>query len=156
LTANATPDPGAESLKALAVRLAAVAEGLDERSQAAVQLMAASGERLESAALGLGQHGRRQAQELADAVGVAVHEAARRGVAQAVDPCAQTLQHAAEQAAQVAHGLHAQAQALLHGQRLFVQRRSFCQAGTRVQVPGQVVQGEGQVVVVAALLVGMR
>lgn len=115
----------AEQLKVLAVRVAALADALEERSRHAVQAVDASGERLDQTARNLSQNVQRLAAETARSVGAQAHTAVTQGMQQAFDRCAHDLQQAAHQATQTAHALQAQNEVLDRAQRGLLWRASW-------------------------------
>lgn len=117
--------PNDESLKALAVRLSAVAEALDERSREAVQAVSASSAHLARTANELGQHGRWQAQETSRLVGAEARSAMSQGLQQAFEQCAQALERAALQGNGTANALAAQNEALHRVQRRLLWKASL-------------------------------
>lgn len=112
-------------LRALSMRLAALADALEDRSHEAVQAMNTSGERLDQTAHNLSQNVQRLTSEATRAMGAEAHAAVARGVQQAANLCADTLERAARQATESAHALQIQNDALQRAQRALVWRASL-------------------------------
>lgn len=98
--------------KALAVRLTALVDVLEERSERAVREVVQSSGQLRQTANGLGLEGQRLAREAVGTIGAQAQDALKAGLHQAVDQCKTELQQVARQAAQTAHSLQAQSEAL--------------------------------------------
>jgi hypothetical protein len=111
-----------EQLKALAVRVAALTDALEDRSHQAVQAVSTSSERLEQTANKLSQNVQRLTSDATRSVGAEAHAAVSQGMQQAVSQCAQALEQAAQQAMLSAQALQVQNEALHRARRGLVWR----------------------------------
>jgi hypothetical protein len=111
-----------EQLKALAVRVAALTDALEDRSHQAVQAVSSSSERLDQTARHLSQNVQRVTAEATRLVGAEARAAVTQGMQQAVSQCAQALEQASSQAIQSAQALQAQHEALQRARRGLVWR----------------------------------
>lgn len=102
----------AVQLKALAVRVAALTDALEDRSHQAVLAVSTSSERLDQTARHLSQNVQRVAVEATRQIGAEAHAAVTQGMQQAVDHCTRALEQAASHAVQSAQALQAQNEAL--------------------------------------------
>lgn len=109
-------------LKAFSVRLAALADALEDRSHQAVLAVNTSGERLDQTAHQLSQNVQWLTSEATRAMGAQAHTAVTQGMQQAVERCAQLLDLASVRATQSAQALEAQHMALQRVQRTLVWR----------------------------------
>lgn len=115
----------AEQLKTLAIRLAALTDALEERSQQAVQSVSASGERLDQTARALGQNVQWQSAEAIRSMGAQAQAAVTQGMQAAFDRCAFELQQAADLATRSAQALQAQHEGVQRAQRGLLWRASL-------------------------------
>lgn len=115
----------AEQIKTLAIRLAALADVLDERSQQAVQAVSASGERLDQSARALSQNVQWVASEAIRSMGAQAQAAVTQGMQSAFDRCAFELQQAADLATRSAQALQAQHEGMQRSQRGLLWRASL-------------------------------
>jgi hypothetical protein len=106
-----------QQLQGLALRLAALTDALEQRSQQAVQQMHQSGERLQQVAQGLGLEGQRLAEQVVNEIGTRTHGTVEHGMRQGIEQCGQQLQQVAKQAAQTVIALQQQEAALERAQR---------------------------------------
>lgn len=109
-------------LKALSVRLAALADALEDRSHQAVQAVSTSGQQLDRTAQRLSQSVQWLTAEATHAMGVQAHAAVAQGMQQAVDRCAQVLEQASVRATQSTQALEAQHTAIQRAQSALVWR----------------------------------
>lgn len=111
-----------EELKALAIRLAALTDVLEERSRQAVSEVCLGSEQLQRAAKGLGQETKRLADEAVSAISTQAREVIQQGLQQSLDQCGMQLQQAAQQATQTSANLRDQSATLLRAQRGLIWR----------------------------------
>ena len=109
-------------LKALSVRLAALADALEDRSHQAVQAVSTSSQRLDQTAHSLSQNVQRLTSEATRAMGAQAHAAVTQGMQQAVDRCAQVLEQASVRATQSTQALETQHTAMQRAQKALVWR----------------------------------
>ena len=115
----------AEQLKMLAIRLAALADALDERSRQAVLAVSASGEQLDQTARALSQNVQWLSSEATRSIGAQAQAAITQGMGPAFDRCAVALQQAADLATRSAQALQAQNEHLQRTQRGLLWRASL-------------------------------
>ena len=105
------------SLQDLALKLAAVADMLDQRSQQAVQAAAQGAQQLQSAAQGLNHHGQQMASVVTDTLSAQAKQSIEQGAAESLEHLRLQLRQASESAAQSAKLISDQAQALQSSQK---------------------------------------
>lgn len=121
-----------EELKQLVLKLAAIAERLDERSENAVTRVEHSSDALSRSATGLHTDSERFVRQALQAIEAQAGNMLERGVGQAVDRCNARLQGTTDAAATTARELDALRQAL---QR---ERRSWIWRGTAALLAGSI------------------
>lgn len=108
---------GEAALQDLALKLAAVADMLEQRSQQAVQTAALGAQQLQSVAQGLNQQGRLIAETAVANIGSHARQSIEQGTAESIEHLRRELRLASESAGQSAKLIAEQAQALQKAQK---------------------------------------
>ncbi len=114
-----------ESLQNLALKLAAVADMLDQRSQQAVQAAEQGVQQLHYATQGLNHHGQQMASVVAETLGTQAKQSIEHGTAESLEHLRQELRKASESAAQSAKLISDQAHALQKSQKKILWKASL-------------------------------
>ena len=114
-----------ESLQDLALKLAAVADMLDQRSQQAVQAAAQGAQQLQNAAQGLNHQGQQMANLVTDTLSAQAKQSIEQGAAETLEQLRQQLRQASESAGQSAKFISDQAQALQKTQKTILWKASL-------------------------------
>ncbi len=113
------------SLQDLALKLAAVADMLDQRSLLAMQSAAQGGQQLQYAAQGLNQQGQQMAETVVATISANAKQSIEQGAAESIEQLRQQLRLASESAAQSAKLISDQAQALQNAQKKILWKASL-------------------------------
>lgn len=111
-----------EDLKDLSLKLAAIADMLDQRSQQAVNTAAHGAQQLQYVAQGLNQQGQRMVETVIASVSANAKQAIEAGTAESIDKLRKQLQQAQESAGGSAKLIADQAKALEKSQKTLVAR----------------------------------
>lgn len=111
-----------EDLKDLSLKLAAIADMLDQRSQQAATAAAQGAQQLQYVAQGLNQQGQQMAQTVIGAVSANAKQAIEAGTAESLDKLRKELQQAQASAGDSAKLIAEQAKALQKSQKTLVAR----------------------------------
>jgi hypothetical protein len=134
---NDAPDTELEDLKQLVLKLAAIAQRLDARSDNAVMRVERSADALAISATALHADSERFTQHVLQAIAAQAGALLERGVGQAVDRCNARLQGTADAAASVTRDLDQQRQALQRERRGLVWRAATALiAGSAIAIAG--------------------
>lgn len=128
-----------EQLKTLSIRIAALVDALEDRSQSAVSGIYDSSERLDNTARQLTNNVMRLTQDVTRSVGIETSAAATQGLQQAFRPLLQEMQQVADRSSQAAATLQAQSETLRLVQRGMVWRSGMALllgAGLAIGVAG--------------------
>ena len=113
------------ALQDLALKLSAVADMLDQRSQLAMQAAAQSGQQLQYVAQGLNQQGQQMADSVVAAISANAKQSIEQGAAESLQQLRQQLRQASESAARSAKLISDQAQALQSSQKQILWKASL-------------------------------
>lgn len=116
------PSGGTADLQDMALKLAAIADMLDQRSQQAVNAAAHGAQQLQYVAQGLNQQGQHMVQTVIGAVSANAKQAIEVGTADALEKLRKELQQAQASAAESAKSIAEQAKALQKSQKTLVTR----------------------------------
>lgn len=114
-----------EALQDLSLKLAAVADLLDQRSGLAVQTAEQGAQQLRSTADTLARQHQQMTEQALAAIGGQARQSIERGAGEALDQLRQQLRQASESAGQSARTIAEQAQALREAQRGLVWKAGF-------------------------------
>ena len=113
------------ALQELALKLSAVADMLDQRSQLAMQAAAQGGQQLQHVAQGLNQQGQQMADTVVAAISANARQSIEQGTAESLQQLRQQLRQASESAGQSAKLISDQAQALQNAQKKILWKASL-------------------------------
>jgi hypothetical protein len=113
------------SLQDLALKLAAVADMLDQRSLLAMQSAAQGGQQLQYVAQGLNQQGQQMAETVVATISANARQSIEQGAAESIEQLRQQLRLASESAGQSAKLISDQAQALQKSQKTILWKASL-------------------------------
>jgi hypothetical protein len=113
------------ALQDLALKLSAVADMLDQRSQLAMQSAAQGGQQLQDLAQGFNQQGQQMADSVMAAISANAKQSIEQGTAESLQQLRQQLRQASESAVQSAKLISDQAQALQSAQKKILWKASL-------------------------------
>lgn len=119
------PPVNQSALQDLALKLSAVADMLDQRSQLAMQAAAQGGQQLQYVAQGFSQQGQQMADSVVAAISANARQSIEQGTAESLEQLKKQLRQASESAAQSAKLINDQAEALKKGQKQILWKASL-------------------------------
>jgi hypothetical protein len=119
------PPVNQSALQDLALKLSAVADMLDQRSQLAMQAAAQGGQQLQYVAQGFSLQGQQMADSVVAAISANARQSIEQGTAESLELLKKQLRQASESAAQSAKLINDQAEALQKAQKKILWKASL-------------------------------